>query len=101
MTISFDSGQHEVLIERLRAATLSTKRELDELAAAVSDVRGGWSGAAQEAYDRAQSRWTIIMKAMHAILQQADDAAEVAGSTYGRPKQRRRGSGVDSNPLAL
>jgi uncharacterized protein YukE len=56
MTISFDSGQHEAPIERLRAATSAIERELDELAAAVSEVQAGWSGAAREAYDRAQSR---------------------------------------------
>jgi WXG100 family type VII secretion target len=81
MTISFDSAQHEALLERLHTATSAIERELDELAAAVGEVQSGWSGAAQVAYEQAQSRWTASMKALHAVLRQADDAAEIAGST--------------------
>jgi WXG100 family type VII secretion target len=81
MSIAFDSGQHETLLERLHAATLEIQRQLDELEDAVTEVRGGWSGAARAACDDAQNRWSTAMRAMHSILNQADEAAATAGET--------------------
>jgi WXG100 family type VII secretion target len=81
MSITFDSGQHEALLERLHAATLGIEGQLNGLQDAVAEVRDGWSGAARAAYDQAQDGWSTAMRAMHGILSQADDAAATAGET--------------------
>lgn len=46
MTILFDSGQHGVLLERLRSATIAIQDELDTLDTEVAKVRNRWDGVA-------------------------------------------------------
>ncbi|MFG6502497.1 WXG100 family type VII secretion target [Microbacterium sp. P05] len=81
VTLSFDSGRHEQLLSSLHAATDALGTELDALDDAVEKLRGGWDGAAHEAYDSAQVEWSAALKAMHHLLREADEGAAIAGST--------------------
>jgi len=56
------------LIDALRDAIQGIEAILRELDSKVSELRGGWSGEASEAYNRAQARWTAQLDEMNGLL---------------------------------
>ncbi|MFG6444733.1 WXG100 family type VII secretion target [Microbacterium sp. P07] len=64
---------------------------LDKLEAEVSRTSTRWDGAARDAYEYAQGRWSGAMTTMNGILDQADAAAVVAGEALRGAETAARG----------
>lgn len=60
---------------QIRTGANGIRSELEQLDAAVSKLRGSWSGQAQEAYDTAQRQWTQSLTELNLLLEQ------IAGKT--------------------
>lgn len=56
------------LIDRLRDAIQGIEAILRELDGRVADLRGGFTGEASEAYNRAHEKWTAQLDEMNALL---------------------------------
>jgi WXG100 family type VII secretion target len=78
MTISFDSGRIEALVLTLDAAATAIQAELDDLDGEVARLRGGWDGAARDAYDTAQREWKVAMDALRDALARAGQGVSAA-----------------------
>ena len=56
------------LIDRLRDAIQAIEGILRDLDDKVAELRGGWSGEASDAYNRAHETWTAQLDEMNSLL---------------------------------
>ncbi|MGN8026714.1 WXG100 family type VII secretion target [Microbacterium sp. 22242] len=54
----------------IRRGAGGIRTELDKLESEVTKLRGSWSGAAQQAYDEAQRKWTRSLTELQQLLEQ-------------------------------
>ncbi|PZU30481.1 MAG: WXG100 family type VII secretion target, partial [Microbacterium sp.] len=57
-TTSITPAQVVALAEQISNGAKGIQQKLDDLDAKVNTLRASWDGAAQEAYDQAQLKWT-------------------------------------------
>jgi WXG100 family type VII secretion target len=76
------------LVDRLTAGVAEIQRVLDTLEHEVSTLRGGWSGEASDAYERAQRAWTAQLHELHVYLAQHRDSAAHAQDVFATAKKR-------------
>ncbi|MDQ1204634.1 WXG100 family type VII secretion target [Microbacterium sp. SORGH_AS_0862] len=81
MSLSFDPGRHAEMVDVLARAASSLEDVLGELEGEVSILRGNWSGAALDAYDRAQREWAESLRSLNGALRSAVSAAQSTGET--------------------
>ena len=78
----------ESLVQSIGSANAgidSTLRALDD---DVALLRGQWTGAAREAYDRAHAEWTTALSAMNGVL---DDVRKATGEITARHRAAENG----------
>jgi WXG100 family type VII secretion target len=83
MTISIDGAAMQASVHRLQRAWAGIGHELGQLAAGVGELRGRWSGEAQQAFDDAHAEWEREIVVMAEILGQAIAALQTADAAAG------------------
>lgn len=72
--LSVDFAAVEAAVARLAQAESTVRKILGELEGRASQLRGQWTGAASDAYDTAQAKWSQSADELTTIL-----AATVSG----------------------
>ncbi|GAA3594709.1 hypothetical protein GCM10022198_18170 [Klugiella xanthotipulae] len=72
----------DALSRGMARATREIREILAALDVAVSTLRAEWTGAASDAYDRAQRDWTCELAAMNDTLERLSDRVENANQNY-------------------
>jgi 6 kDa early secretory antigenic target len=67
---------------QLRTESARIEGALRSLEGEVSRLRGDWDGAAQVAYDQAQSQWSVTLEAMKVALRRISDATDGIADDY-------------------
>jgi 6 kDa early secretory antigenic target len=79
------------LAEQIRGGAKGITSQLEQLDAEVGKLRSSWSGAAQQAYDEAQRKWTQSLTEMNTLLGQIADTTENIAHGYHGQDQRSAG----------
>ena len=67
-TTSITPAQVVALAEQISNGAKGIQQKLDDLDAKVNTLRASWDGAAQEAYDQAQLKWTKQLNDLNTLL---------------------------------
>lgn len=67
---------------QIRSGASGIRSELEQLDAEVSKLRESWSGAAQQAYDRAHREWTQSLTQMNELLGRIATTTEEISQNY-------------------
>ena len=80
--IKVDFASLDALVDRLATRTDEIEKVLATLESDVRLLRGQWTGAASNAYDRAHAEWSIELAAMNDVMRKLAKAVSLANSDY-------------------
>lgn len=80
--LEFNQESFQSLVESLRGSTREIQLRLESLDAEVARLSVSFTGAASEAYHRAQSEWRVQLAAMNDTLDRAADVVAVSGDAF-------------------
>jgi early secretory antigenic target protein ESAT-6 len=86
--IRIDHAALEATAQDLAATVRRIDDRLDRLDAELAPLRSDWTGAAQEAYRVAKTRWDAAIREMRDLLQQTSNAVAQSNAAY-READRR------------
>jgi|GEM_PF-962858 len=75
------------MVEAMRQANAGIEADLDQLDAEVRRLEGAWSGAARDAYARAQESWRRELADMNRVLADAARRSEKVSARYTAARQ--------------
>ena len=86
-TTSITPAQVVALAEQISNGAKGIQQKLDDLDAKVNTLRASWDGAAQEAYDQAQLKWTKQLNDLNTLLAKiATTTVELSNGYVARDK---------------
>ena len=81
-SLTFDAEALAGLSARLTERVAEIDEVLHGLETAAAALGGQWTGAAQQAYDRAQKQWTTAMAELRGVAADCARVAARAGDRY-------------------
>jgi early secretory antigenic target protein ESAT-6 len=86
--LEFDPASFQNLVASLRASTREIQQRLEALDAEVSRLKDSFTGAASEAYQRAQSEWRAQLSAMNDTLDRAAAVVAESGDAFAQTDKK-------------
>ena len=90
-SMSVKPDQVIALSSQIRGGASGIKSKLDELDSEVGKLRASWNGAAQQAYDDAQRKWTQSITDLNTLLEQIAARTEDIANHYTQSDQTSAG----------